>query len=172
METKENQINDFKKAFSLVKSEIPLVCVCGNHDIGDAPTVETINKYRNRNNYYKPDIFRIINFSYIFRYRSDFGDDYFSFWCRGVFFIVLNSQYYKDPTHVPHLAEEQEQWLDGQLSSAAGSRIICFSHIPWFIHKHDEEENKIFNIKPDIRQRMLDKLYNAGKPKFISTLLF
>lgn len=44
LETKEKQIKDFKKVFSRVKSEIPLVCVCGNHDVGDTPTVETINK--------------------------------------------------------------------------------------------------------------------------------
>lgn len=53
------------------------------------------------------------------------------------------------------------------MSAAAGSRIICFSHIPWFIHKHDEAENKIFNINLEVRLKILDKLYNAGKPVFI-----
>ena len=42
---KKQQLKDFKRIFSRVKSEIPLICVCGNHDVGNAPTPESINKY-------------------------------------------------------------------------------------------------------------------------------
>lgn len=56
----EAQFADFKMAFQQLDPEIPLVCVCGNHDIGDQPTVETIA-----------------------RYRSNYGDDYYSFWVGG-----------------------------------------------------------------------------------------
>lgn len=45
MSVKEEQIKDFKTIFSAVDPEIPLVCVCGNHDVGDSPTVETVTKY-------------------------------------------------------------------------------------------------------------------------------
>ena len=51
--------------------EIPLVCVCGNHDVGEEPTKETIEGY-----------------------AKSFGDDYFSFWHGGVKFMVINSQYF------------------------------------------------------------------------------
>lgn len=33
---------DFKRIFSKVNKDIPLVCVCGNHDVGDTPTYETV----------------------------------------------------------------------------------------------------------------------------------
>ena len=37
---------DFMKCYSRLDPSIPLVCVCGNHDIGNRPTVETIEGYR------------------------------------------------------------------------------------------------------------------------------
>lgn len=95
------------------------------------------------------------------RYRSIFGDDYFSFWCGGVLFIVLNSQFYWDPQHVEEMAREQDLWLDSQLKQTEASQIICFSHIPWFTQNADEEET-IYNIPRTTRMRMLEKLYKAG----------
>ena len=34
------------KCYSRLDKSIPLVCVCGNHDVGNRPTVETIEGYR------------------------------------------------------------------------------------------------------------------------------
>ncbi|KAG7161280.1 Serine/threonine-protein phosphatase CPPED1-like 2 [Homarus americanus] len=89
-EIRRQQEIDFKEVFAGL--EVPLVCVCGNHDVGNTPTPATVN-----------------------RYTSSFGDDYFSFWCGGVFFIVLNTQFYEDASQCPQLAEEQEAWLEEQL---------------------------------------------------------
>jgi hypothetical protein len=117
-ELQRTQVADFKAIFAKVDAEVPLVCVCrrnqlepaqlepenelsppsrlepelsgpdvrlqeidtshlasagGNHDIGDRPTPEAIATYAER-----------------------FGDDYFVFWCRGVKYVVLNSQLYKE----------------------------------------------------------------------------
>ena len=58
-------------------AEIPLLCVCGNHDVGNAPSAVTIE-----------------------RYVSEFGDDYFGFWVGGVRGIVINSNLYYDPSEV------------------------------------------------------------------------
>ena len=63
------QMRDFKKVFSQVDSDIPLVCVCGNHDVGDMPNRQTVQLW-----------------------QRDFGDDYYEFWCGGCRFLVLNSQ--------------------------------------------------------------------------------
>ena len=65
-----------------------IVCVCGNHDVGNRPTKDTIANY-----------------------KSTFGDDYFSFWHNGVHFIVLNSQLYEDCSLTKDLAEAQDNWL-------------------------------------------------------------
>ena len=64
------------------------VCVCGNHDVGNRPTKDTIANYQN-----------------------SFGDDYFSFWHQGVHFIVLNSQLYEDCSLTKDLAKAQDDWL-------------------------------------------------------------
>lgn len=42
---KQKQIDDFKRIYSQIDSSIPLICVCGNHDVGDTPTPKTIQKY-------------------------------------------------------------------------------------------------------------------------------
>lgn len=82
----EAQFSDFKAVFQELDPEIPLVCVCGNHDVGDQPTVESIAKY-----------------------KSNYGDDYYSFWVGGIIlmcclspdintcqvFILLTVQYTK-----------------------------------------------------------------------------
>ena len=54
------QFKDFQSVFQDLDPEIPLLCVCGNHDVGDSPTAETISTY-----------------------KSNYGDDYYSFWVGG-----------------------------------------------------------------------------------------
>ena len=50
------QIKDLVKCLDRLENDIPLVCLPGNHDIGNAPTQETIQEY-----------------------TETFGDDYYSF---------------------------------------------------------------------------------------------
>lgn len=135
------QIRDFKKCFKNLKSDIPLVCVCGNHDVGDTPTPDTIADY-----------------------RKTFGDDYFSFSCGGVLFVVLNSQYFQDSSLVKDLAQKQNEWLDTVLDSFKSKNykhLVIFQHIPWFL-KYAEEDNDYFNIEKEVRLKMLSKFYENG----------
>ena len=53
---RSRQEADFKKVFESLDPAIPMLCVCGNHDIGNSPTHQTIE-----------------------RYTQNFGDDYFYF---------------------------------------------------------------------------------------------
>lgn len=78
--------------------------------------------------------------------------------------MVLNTQYFEDASEVPELAEKHEQWLNEELEFAkqAGSRVIVFQHIPWFLSDPDEEAN-YFSIEPSIRNVWLEKLKNSGK---------
>ncbi|CAL1291438.1 unnamed protein product [Larinioides sclopetarius] len=141
MKDREAQERDFIKVFKELKADIPLVCVCGNHDVGDTPTPLSIQSYQDK-----------------------FGDDYFSFYCDGVMFVVLNSQYFQDSSLVKDLAEEQEKWLEEKLIEAKSGKykhVIIFQHIPWFLKKHDEEKD-YFNIFPELRLKMLEKFYDAN----------
>ncbi|XP_023707672.2 serine/threonine-protein phosphatase CPPED1, partial [Cryptotermes secundus] len=139
-EIRKKQETDFKKIFEKLDPEIPLICLCGNHDVGDTPTTETIDLY-----------------------RSSFGDDFFSFWYGGVRFLALNSQYFEDASKVPELAQKHEKWLNEelQLAKQEESRVIVFQHIPWFLSDPDEETN-YFSIKPNIRKVWLEKFKNSG----------
>ncbi len=87
-----DQVKDFKNIFSQVHPDIHLMCTCGNHDVGDRPTPRTIQMYNQR-----------------------FGDDYYTFWCRGVQVIVLNSQLIKTRDSCPEATAKQEAWLTEQI---------------------------------------------------------
>ncbi|KAK3723806.1 hypothetical protein QZH41_019483 [Actinostola sp. cb2023] len=137
----QDQVRDFKKVFEELDPTIPLVCVCGNHDVGDTPTQQAVQIY-----------------------RSNFGDDYYTFWAGGVFFIVINSQYFKDGSLVEDVKQQQELWFDEQLELAKkinAKHTVLFQHIPWFLHNVDEKDD-YFNIQPAVRQRMLQKIKDAG----------
>lgn len=64
------------------------------------------------------------------QYRSRFGDDYFSFWVGGVFYIAINSQYYCDDSRVKNLREEQETSAAPLLSVARGAILIRVRLLP------------------------------------------
>jgi len=139
-DVRRRQEEDFMSVYSKLDSEIPLLCVCGNHDVGNQPTKESIGKY-----------------------TDSFGDDYFSFWFQGVQFIALNSQYYENCSLTKDLAAEQDKWLEKQLAKKSTHKVV-FQHIPWFLKKPNEVK-EYFNLQPDIRRKYLDKFKNAGVSK-------
>ena len=101
----------------------------------------------------------------IHRYRSTWGDDYFSFWTHGCLFIVLNSQLYEDCSLTEDLASEQDEWLDQVLLETAKAKYtFVFQHIPWFL-KTPDEDKEYFNIETGLRKKMLNKFHDAGVSK-------
>jgi hypothetical protein len=136
----EDQVADFKRIFSALREDIPCVCVCGNHDLGDRPNAATVDLFRRR-----------------------FGDDYFSFWAGGVKFLVLNSQLWKDATDARELAAAQDVWLRAELAKKdeEAQHLIVFSHISPFIESQDEP-SAYFNLEKGVRMRLLGDLAGAG----------
>lgn len=86
---RQKQYIDFVKVFRKLDSAVKLICVCGNHDIGDVPTRDSLQYY-----------------------RREFGKDYFSFWVGGVKFVVLNSQFMYSPDAIPEETARQLEFLD------------------------------------------------------------
>lgn len=125
----EAQSSAWKRAMAEVDTKIPVVCVCGNHDVGLRPTPFTLRSWSDR-----------------------FGADHFSFWVGGVCFLVLNSQVlYDGQGNHATAAEEHLDWLERTLRAAArgegeaknqppAEHIIVFQHIPWFDVRGPEEE--------------------------------
>lgn len=141
-EDKNPQITDFKRIFSQLDKEIPLVCVCGNHDIGDIPTLEAIEEY-----------------------KRDFGEDYFYFVVNNVLFIVINSQFYENRENVKDYAAKQDEWLECVLEKCKHFKhSVLFEHIPWFLRNFDEED-EYFNITRELRLNWLRKFKEAGIKK-------
>ncbi len=134
------QVAQYQHDFSKVDADIPLVCVCGNHDVGNRPTLSSIASY-----------------------QENFGDDYFSFWVGGVFNIVLNSSVLKDPSGAPDVLAEQQAWLAKQLAIAKAAKpkhILVFQHHPLFLTQEDEPD-QYFNIPLERRTPLLDQLKQA-----------
>lgn len=138
------QVADLKKTLAELDKSIKIVCVCGNHDVGDIPTHDSIESY-----------------------KRDFGDDYFSFWVNGCKFIVLNSQIYFNSTHVPDCRRQQDEWLQRELDKDRGEykHMLVFQHIPLFISHPDETADPYFNIEPVQRRDLLERFEKAGVRK-------
>ncbi|QEG39872.1 metallophosphoesterase [Roseimaritima ulvae] len=136
-----DQVAQYHQDFSQIDADIPLVCVCGNHDVGNRPTSESIAHY-----------------------QENFGDDYFSFWVGGVFNIVLNSSVLKDPTDAADVLAAQQTWLEQQLQTARNAdakHILLFQHHPLFLSQPDEPD-QYFNIPLQRRTPLIEQLQRAG----------
>ncbi|OWK11317.1 CPPED1, partial [Cervus elaphus hippelaphus] len=137
---RKEQTEDLQQVLRTVDSDIPLVLVSGNHDVGNAPTPETIAEF-----------------------QRTWGDDYFSFWVGGVLFLVLNSQFLYDASRCPALKREQDRWLEQQLRSAgqrACRHAVVFQHIPLFLQSIGEDDD-YFNLTKSVRKEMADKFVEA-----------
>lgn len=134
-------MRDLKNVLKGLSRDIPLVFVSGNHDLGNAPTPDTVRDY-----------------------CQLWGEDYFSFWVGGVFFLVLNSQLYFDCSKCPELRQAQDTWLHEQLSLAEKKKCkhaVVFQHIPFFL-KDPDEDHDYFNLEKSIRHDLLEKFCKAG----------
>lgn len=144
MPWRKEQTADLQRVLRDVDSEIPLVLVSGNHDVGNVPTPETVAEF-----------------------QQTWGDDYFSFWVGGVLFLVLNSQFLYNCSGCPALKQAQDAWLDQQLRLAEQHRCrhaVVFQHIPLFLQSIDEDDN-YFNLTRAIRRELADKFARAGSSR-------
>ena len=130
------EVERFKSIMEGVHSDIELVCVCGNHDVGDRPNAGTIETFTSR-----------------------FGADYFTFKRRGIRFCVINSQLYKDSTDCQDLAAAQHAWFEKQMSTRM--RTVIFSHISPFI-RSPEEPSAYFNLDKETRMKLLNLACEGG----------
>lgn len=166
-ETRQPQVADFKRVFDKVSADIPFLCVCGNHDVGNRPTPESIMEY-----------------------QTDFGDDYYEFTsgvegCR-LRGIIVNSNLMYDHSGAPDLLRDQFTWLEQSLARldrdrAEGSvqQAALFMHHPIFLESPDEPDDlgmwevctptckfsiplNYFHLPLDSRQRLVSLLSKHG----------
>lgn len=124
--------------------EAPLRFVPGNHDVGDKPgewlPASTVND------------------EFVHIYRTEFGDDYYSFEAAGCHFIVLNAELMNSGTESERI---QREWLQATLASYEGRRRFVFTHYPLFLHQADEPGH-YDNIDEPARTWLLTLLEHHG----------
>jgi predicted MPP superfamily phosphohydrolase len=138
IKVREEQYEDFVEVFQQLDPEIPLICVCGNHDICDEPTP----------------------LSYII-YKKQFGPDFFSFWVGGVKFVVLNSQYFKKPGCLPKRTAKQLEFLRN-IQDKNAKHLVVFQHIPFFVSHPNEQDVSYLNIEKENRFEIMDLIDQQG----------
>lgn len=111
----ERSFADFNK----IKAEfdVPCYCVAGNHDVGNKPTRESLQYY-----------------------REVIGKDYYSFEHKGYVFVFVNTQLWKAP--IKHESRKHDSWLNTALELAADKNagIFIVGHHPLFLMNPDEAE--------------------------------
>ena len=128
--------SDFKEINS--RFTVPSYLVSGNHDVGNNPTIATLN-----------------------RYRKIIGKDYYSFNNKGITFVVVNSQLWKSP--VKGETEKQDLWLKKTLASAKKEKspVVILQHYPVFLEKPDETD-EYFNLPRKTRKKLLNLFGKNG----------
>jgi len=120
--------------FNKIKSGLRMPCYCasGNHDIGNQPTPESLQYYRN-----------VI------------GKDYFSFEYKGAWFVFVNTQLWKEPLQGE--SEKHDTWFRETLKVASekGGPIFVVGHYPLFI-KEPDEADEYMNLPVEKRRELLD----------------
>eukprot|EP00747_Dinoflagellata_sp_TGD_P168254 gnl/TRDRNA2_/TRDRNA2_194200_c0_seq1.p1 gnl/TRDRNA2_/TRDRNA2_194200_c0~~gnl/TRDRNA2_/TRDRNA2_194200_c0_seq1.p1 ORF type:complete len:389 (-),score=80.93 gnl/TRDRNA2_/TRDRNA2_194200_c0_seq1:15-1181(-) len=133
-EAGRRQVADLKEVLREVDDAIPLVVLPGNHDIGQKPTPKEVDDY-----------------------ITHWGDDYFAFWVGGVYFVVINSQYYMDGSETQDRRAEQDRWLEAELQAVAeksARHVVVLSHVPPFVGEPGEKQGWA-NWELEPRERIL-----------------
>ena len=127
---------DFNAAKAAFK--VPCYCVPGNHDVGEVPTPESLQFY-----------------------RQSIGKDYYCIEHKGCAILVVNTQLWK--TYVPEESEKQDAWFKENLAAAAkqGRRILVAGHIPLF-SRTPEEPNGHDNLPLAKRRELLSLFERYG----------
>jgi len=110
---------------------MPCYCVAGNHDIGNNPTAESLEHY-----------------------RQVVGKDYYSFEHKGYTFLVANTSLWK--ASVDGESEKHDAWFNKTLKTASekGSPVFVVAHYPLYIAEPDENED-YFNLPVEKRGELL-----------------
>jgi 3',5'-cyclic AMP phosphodiesterase CpdA len=131
------QIDEFKRITAKIKPAIKVYYSPGNHDIGQVPTNESLEKY-----------------------KKNYGSDCFSFEHKGVSLIGFNSGLIKAKLEKPE--QEQFRWLTKKLKKSRNAQhILLFCHYPFFNKTVDEPE-AYSNIGTEYRLKYLELFEECG----------
>jgi 3',5'-cyclic AMP phosphodiesterase CpdA len=122
-----------------------VVALPGNHDVGDEPPGQD------------PD--QIIDAARLARWDVSFGSDRWTMNAGGWLLVGVNAQLFG--SGLPR-EQAQDQWLDEQLSAAAGQPTALFLHKPLFLEDPADEFVASACMAPSARTRLLHRLHRFG----------
>ena len=136
-----NSFNDQSIAdFNEIRSglTVPSYCAPGNHDVSNAPTASSLD-----------------------RYRAAMGADYYSFEHKGYTFVIVNTSLWKAP--LAGESERQDDWLRQTLAAAHAktSPVFVVGHYPLYLTKPDDAE-EYYNLPPAKRSELLSLYQGSG----------
>ena len=137
----QEQVDELFRISATLDADIPLHFVAGNHDVGEAPTSDSLALYRER-----------------------FGADNYSFEHGGCHFAVINSSLAYDPSNAPNEWRRAKEFLADDLSEAkrrGAQHIILFTHHPLFAKSADEAGDG-WCVPPERRDELLAILRDCG----------
>ncbi|MCF8392226.1 MAG: metallophosphoesterase [Bacteroidales bacterium] len=132
---------DFKRIITGLS--IPYYYVPGNHDVGMIPNDTTLAFY-----------------------RSKMGEDYFSFYHKGVAFIFTNSQLWK--ADIGEESRKHDTWFVETIESVkSDERAIVSGHFPIYLKELDEMES-YSNFPPEKRMDLLELMRKKNVVAYLS----
>ena len=139
----QEQVVELARITALLDDHIPMHLVPGNHDVGEAPTSDSLALYRYR---FGPD-----------NYSFDQGDSHF---------VVINSSVAFDPVNVPGEWDNIVQFMIDDLSAAkarGSQHLVLFTHHPLF-QEHAAEEDSMWTVPTERRDVIVSILrdYDAA----------
>ena len=135
------QVDELFRISAMIDDDVPLHFVAGNHDVGEAPTADSLALYRKR-----------------------FGADNYSFEHGGCHFAVINSSLAYDPSNAPNEWRRAKDFLADDLSAAkrrGAQHIILFTHHPLF-EKSASEVGDGWCVPEERRDELLAILRDYG----------
>lgn len=135
------QVDELFRISAMIDDAVPLHFVAGNHDVGEAPTADSLALYRER-----------------------FGSDNYSFEHGGCHFAVINSSLAYDPSNAPNEWRRAKDFLADDLSAAkrrGAQHIILFTHHPLF-EKSANEVGDGWCVPEERRDELLAILRDYG----------
>ena len=139
--TDQAQIDELNRITATLDDDVPIHLVAGNHDVGEAPTSDSLALYRQR-----------------------FGADNYSFDVDGTHFAVINSSVAFDPANVPAEWDRIAQFMADDFSTArrrGAERIVLFTHHPLFLQDRNADD-QMWTIPGDRRDLILSILKDYG----------
>ncbi|MGZ4964140.1 MAG: metallophosphoesterase family protein [Limisphaerales bacterium] len=142
------QMDLFKHKVEQFKA--PVMFIPGNHDVGMVDNARGTFPITHRR---------------LERYRTTLGENWFAREQTGIRVVGINSCLFGSG-----LKEEQEQWkfLEKELDRPRATRTLLLEHYPLFIKTIDEPKIGHWNVRPELRNKLLVLIKQAGVTAVLS----